>query len=76
MTKDQIDAVLDRIRFWPTARKEDAVRMLLAMESQASSVYELSESEKVDLDAALEEVARGEIATDAEVAAVFSRQRG
>jgi hypothetical protein len=32
----------------------------------------LSEDETVDLEAALEEVARGEIATDAEVAAVFS----
>jgi hypothetical protein len=46
------------------------------MEAQNSSVYVLSEDEKADLDAALEEVARGEIATDAEVAAVFSRTRG
>ncbi len=75
MTKDQIDAVLDRIHSWPPSRQEDAVRVLLAMEAQTSKTYELSEDEKADLEAALEEVARGEIATDAEVAAVFSRKR-
>jgi hypothetical protein len=76
MTKDEIDAVLARVHSWPPARQEDAARVLLAMEAQNSSVYVLSEDEKADLDAALEEVARGEIATDAEVAAVFSRTRG
>jgi hypothetical protein len=75
MTKDQIDAVLSRIHSWPPARQEDAVRVLLAMEAQELSVYQLSDEENADLDAALEEVARGEIATDAEVASVFARKR-
>jgi hypothetical protein len=73
MTKDQIDAVLDRIHSWPKTRQEDAVRVLLAMETQDSSTYVLSEEERADLEAALEEVARGEVASDAEVAAVFRR---
>ncbi|MBZ0230419.1 MAG: hypothetical protein K8F58_18475 [Bauldia sp.] len=76
MTKDRIDAVLDRIHSWPPARQEEAVHLLLAMESQDASTYELSEDERADLDAALGEVSRGEIASDAEVAAAFARKRG
>ena len=76
MTQDQIDAVLRRVRSWPTARQEDAIQVLLAMEAEASSVYELSDDERSDLEAALEEVARGDVASDEEVAAVFARRRG
>jgi hypothetical protein len=75
MTKDQIDTVLERIRSWPQARQEDAVRVLLTMEAQDPSVHVLTTDEEADIDAALDEVARGEIASDAEVAAVFSRKR-
>ena len=76
MTKDQIDAILDRIHSWPRSRQEDAARLLLAMEAQDGSVYELSEKERADLEAALAEMARGEFATDEEIAAVFGRKRG
>ena len=75
MTKDQIDAILDRVHAWPRSRQGDAVRLLLAMEAQAGSTYKLSEDERADLEAALEEAARGEIATDAEVAAVFAKRK-
>ena len=73
MSKDQIDAVLDRIHSWPQERQEDAVRILLALEAQDGAIYELSAEERIDLDSALEEVARGDIASDAEVAALFGR---
>jgi hypothetical protein len=75
MTKDQIDAVLDRVHSWPKSRQEDAVRILLAMEAGGTAPYVLSEDERVDLQVALEEAARGEYATDAEVEAVFARHR-
>ena len=76
MTKDQIDAILDRVHSWPRSRQEDAARLLLAMEAQDGSVYGLSEEERADLEAALAEMARGEFATDEEIAAVFGRKRG
>jgi predicted transcriptional regulator len=75
MTKEQIDSVLERVRSWPVARQEDAAQLLLAMEAQGSKPYSLSEDERADIEAALEELARGEVATDAEVAAVFNRYR-
>jgi predicted transcriptional regulator len=42
------------------------------MEAQDSDLYRLSEEERADIDQALEELARGEVATDEEVAAVFN----
>ena len=75
MTRDQIDAVLDRVRTWPAQRQEEAVEMLLAMEAGGVEVYELSGEEEAEVDAALAEAARGEMASDEEVAAVFSKYR-
>jgi hypothetical protein len=73
MTREQIKAVLDRVASWPQSRQEDAAQLLLAMEAQDTSPYPLSEEERADLQAALDEVARGEIALDSEVAALFVR---
>lgn len=75
MTKSQIEAVLERVRSWPAERQQDAARVLLAMEAEDAGTYRLSPEERADLQAALEEVARGEVAADEEVAAVFGRIR-
>jgi hypothetical protein len=74
MTREQIDAILERVRSWPQPRQEDAARLLLAMEADEKSMYVLSSDEREDLEVALAEISRGEIASDAEVAAVFSRR--
>ncbi|HKG85351.1 MAG TPA: hypothetical protein VKB16_19705 [Beijerinckiaceae bacterium] len=75
MTKEQIEAVFDRVRTWPLERQEDAAEMLLMMEEQGVAPYELSEEERVEIEAALAEADRGEFATDEEVEAVFNRYR-
>ncbi len=76
MTNEQADAVLKRAQSWPRARREDAAQLLLALEAQGTEPHLLSQEERADLQAALDEVSRGECASDAEVAAVFSRHRG
>jgi len=76
MTKAEIDAVLDRVRSWPLERQEDAVRVLLELEAAGmEEVYQLSKEELADIDESLREIERGEVATDQEVAALFSRIR-
>ena len=75
MTKDQIDAVLDRVRTWPPERQEDAARVLLQMEAASTQMYELSPEELADIEEGLKEIERGEVATEGEVAALFSRIR-
>jgi hypothetical protein len=75
MTKDQIDAVLHRVRSWPRSRQEDAAQMLIAMEAEGTTPYLLSEDEQADLERALREAASSEFAPDADVAALFARHR-
>jgi predicted transcriptional regulator len=75
MTKDQIDAVLDRVRTWPPERQEDAVRVLLRMEEAGTGVYRLSDDERAAIEEGMAQARRGEFATDEEVAAVFDRYR-
>jgi predicted transcriptional regulator len=75
MTKAQIDEVLERVRTWPPERQEDAVRVLLQIEAAGTEVYRLSDEERAEIEASLEEARRGEFATDEEVAAVFDRYR-
>lgn len=41
MTK-LLDTVLERVRRWPQARQDDAARMLLEMEQQDQSPYQLT----------------------------------
>jgi hypothetical protein len=75
MTKEQITAVLDRVRSWPAQRQEDAAALLQAMESQETEVYILSAEERADLRDAIAEMTDGDLASSAEVAEVFSRYR-
>lgn len=71
--KGDIDAILARVRTWPPSRRDDAVRVLLAMEAADTAAYLLSDDERSDLEAALDEVARGEVASETETAAVLDR---
>ena len=75
MTKDQIDAVLDRVRTWPPERQEDAVRVLLQMEAAGTEVYVLDDEERAAIEEGMAQARRGEFATDEEVAALFNRYR-
>jgi predicted transcriptional regulator len=43
------------------------------MEEQDTAPYVLSDEERREIEAALDEIARGEVASDEEVAAVFAR---
>lgn len=73
MTKDQIEAVFERVRSWPTERQEQAARILVAFEGRARGTYRLDADEAADIEAALEEDARGEFAPECEVEALLGR---
>ncbi len=74
MTKEQIDEVLNRIRFsWPPDRQADLVNIALSMEASDAEPLELTPEEIADLEEALAEADRGEFASDEEVQAVFRR---
>lgn len=76
MTDDQIEEVLQRVRTWPPDRREDAVRVLLALERRPTEPYALDSEDVAEINAALAEIARGdEPASDHEVEAVFQKYR-
>jgi hypothetical protein len=74
MTRDQITAVFDRVKSWPQERQEEAAEFLLALEGNNDQPFPLTDDERADLEAAVEEMDRGEVASAAEVAAVFRRR--
>jgi hypothetical protein len=74
MTK-LLDKALALVRSWPTERQDDAARLLLAMDRQDAEPYHLTPQERAEIDAALAEVARGELVSEADVAALFKRFR-
>jgi predicted transcriptional regulator len=76
MTKDQIDAIFERVKTWPIERQQDAAEMLLRMEEQGTDIYELSEEEEAEIKLTLAEAERGKFATDEEMKALFDRYRG
>ena len=75
MTKEQLSAILDRVRSWPASKQEDAMRLLLALEKQDEAIYELSKEERADVEAGFADAEAGRFASDAEVAAFFERFR-
>ena len=49
MKKHELTAVLERVRTWPAERQEDAARVLLEMEAQDASPYQLNEEQLAEL---------------------------
>ena len=49
MTKDQITAMFERVRTWPDKRQEDAALVLLEMEAQDTSAYQLSDEQLAEV---------------------------
>jgi hypothetical protein len=72
MTK-LLDKALERVRAWSKDRQDDAARLLLAMDRRDAEPYKLTPEERAEIDAALKEAERGELASEEEVAALFQR---
>lgn len=68
-----LENLVDRMAKLPKAAQEEIVRKVAEVEQRHSGVYKLDDDERADILEALEEVRRGDVATDDEVAAVFQR---
>lgn len=73
MTKEQIESVLDRVRSWPKERQEEAIEMLLYLETK-DEIYVLSDEEREAVRQGVAEAERGEFASDEEIEALFGRR--
>lgn len=73
---DLLEQAFERVRTLPPETQDDLARVLLRLSGQdTQEIYHFSAEEHADLDAAEEEAARGDFATDEEIAAVLSRPR-
>jgi hypothetical protein len=73
MTKEDLEAVLNRVRALPATKQAEVAVYLDWLERQDGAPYILSPEEEADLDEALAEMDRGEVASPEEVARVFGR---
>jgi hypothetical protein len=70
-----MDKALEIVRGWPADRQDDAAELLLALDRLGAGAYRASPEELSAIDEALGQIARGELATDADVEAAFARFR-
>jgi predicted transcriptional regulator len=73
MTKDQINAVLERVRTWPEERQAHAAEVLLAMEAQDRGPLRVSDEEWAAIEEGNAQAERGEFVSDEEMAAFWKR---
>jgi hypothetical protein len=67
--------VLDRAKTWPAAAQDELVRAALIIERNQDAAFELSADDWAIIDTRIAAAARGDIATEAEVEAVFGKYR-
>jgi hypothetical protein len=73
MTKEQIKSVLDRVLTWPPERQEEEADLLLMMEAREGERYHPTEEEWAAIEQGVEQVERGEFASDEEMQAFWKR---
>jgi hypothetical protein len=69
MTKEEINAVLERVRSWPVEDQAELVEIAREIEAQRTGVYILTDDER----AAIDKSRHGRLASDDEVAAFWKR---
>jgi predicted transcriptional regulator len=74
MTREQIEAIFERVRGWSAERLDDVAAVLLAMEA-ANEGDDLTEEDWADLEEGLAEADRGEFVSEAEMEAFFAKYR-
>jgi hypothetical protein len=75
MNAKTLELLMERAASWPEEAQAELVRSMIDIEGRHIGIYRLSDDERADIESALAEVARGEVASDEEVAAVFDRYR-
>ena len=67
--------ILDRIAAWPKEAQEELVDAIVEIEAKHFGVYRLSDDERAAVREGLAQAARGEFATDEQVATFYNRYR-
>jgi len=77
MTAKALKDVMERVEAWPEEAQQELAEIALEIDADlAAGTYQATAEELGAIDQALEEIERGEVATDEEVEAVFAKFRG
>jgi len=76
MTKDQIQAILERVHTWPADKQRLALDLLMWIEARdQQDDFELTAEDWADLEEGLAEADRGEFVPEDEMKAFFAKYR-
>ena len=75
MNKRLLKTVMERVDTWPEPDQEELLEYALEIEARREGTFDATPEELRAIDEAIAAVKRGEIATDAEVEAVFAKYR-
>jgi ParB-like chromosome segregation protein Spo0J len=67
--------MLDRVTTWPEEDQEELAQIALEIEARRHGAYHATPEESAAIDEALAAVARGEVASEEQVEAVFAKSR-
>jgi predicted transcriptional regulator len=76
MGKDEIAWLVDRVAALSEEAQAELVAALAEIEAKHAGTYRLSDKERAGVRRGLEEMRRGQFASDEDVEAVFKRFRG
>lgn len=72
MTK-LLEHAIEKIKGLPAEKQDDAAQLLINISEEDQSPYVLTNEERVDVRAALQEIERGEFATEKEMVALWKK---
>ena len=73
MTREDIAAILDRVRSWPVERQQDLVQIALQLEEQDAAGRSLTDDQLEQVRRIREDVRAGMISSDAEMAELWKK---
>lgn len=73
MTKEQIQAVLESVRFWPQEDQEELAELAREIEARRKGVYVMDDEERAAVEEGLEQARRGEFVSDEEMDAFWKK---
>jgi hypothetical protein len=73
MTREDIAAILDRVRSWPVERQQDLVQIALQLEEQDSAGRSLTDDQLEQVRRIRKDVRAGMISSDAEMVELWKK---
>lgn len=69
------EEILDRIAAWPKEAQAELMQSMIEIEEKYVGVHRLSDDERAAVKRGLDEMRRGQFASEEQVAAIFQRHR-